>query len=312
MTHHLTIENLSYTAWANNVRLSNGELELVATLDVGPRIIRFGRVGKPNVFGEFEEQLGHAGETKWMLRGGHRLWVAPENKPETYEPDNEPVGLDRLNDGIRLTQKTGVMTHLRKVMEIHMPEGRGDVIVDHRLVNEGSRTVECSAWGLSVMRKGGVAIVPLPAVIPHDESCRPNQNWSLWGYTDLTDPRFKIERGMLRIRQSGGAPFKIGLAQREGWTAYWVGGQLFMKWFAHSDAYRYPDGNVNFEVYTDERILELETLGPLVSLQPGDSVVHREVWRLHQDVPACDDAEDVARHILPLAADAAARALLAQ
>ena len=311
MTHHITIDIQPCGGWANNVRLSNGEIELVASLDVGPRILRFAHVGGPNAFGDFPEQLGRVGESKWMLRGGHRLWVAPERKPETYEPDNEPVGMDRLADGVRLTQKTGVMTHLRKVMELRIPAGGNAVVVDHRLVNEGSRAVECAAWGLSVMRQGGVAIVPLPKLVPHDDRCTPNQNWSLWSYTDLTDSRFRMDRGMLRISQApNGEPFKIGLAQREGWAGYWADGQLFLKWFRHADECRYPDGNVNFEVYTDPRILEMETLGPLALLEPGASVSHREVWALHRDVPACGNANEVSRHIFPLARDSGAQSLL--
>ena len=44
--------------WKKCVRLSNGVIELIGTLDVGPRIIRFGFVGDENQFCEFVEQMG--------------------------------------------------------------------------------------------------------------------------------------------------------------------------------------------------------------------------------------------------------------
>jgi hypothetical protein len=34
-------------------------------------------------------------------------------------------------------------------------------------------------------------------------------------------------------------------------------------------------------VYVDDRFIELETLGPLVTLEPGATTTHREQWSLH-------------------------------
>src|SRR5687767_10018651 len=34
-----TVEKTAYGGWANNLKLSNGEAEVVLTLDVGPRVI---------------------------------------------------------------------------------------------------------------------------------------------------------------------------------------------------------------------------------------------------------------------------------
>src|SRR5262245_44425478 len=92
-----TIEVVDYKGWKNNLKLSNGESELVITLDVGPRIIRYGFRGGPNVFKEFDEQIGKSGEKEWMIRGGHRLWHAPEEVRRTYELDNSPVKWEKLN-----------------------------------------------------------------------------------------------------------------------------------------------------------------------------------------------------------------------
>ena len=80
-----------FHGWKNNLRLTNGEVELIVTLDVGPRVIRYGYVDGPNVFKEYEDQLGKSGEVEWQIRGGHRLWVAPEDLTRTYAPDNQPV-----------------------------------------------------------------------------------------------------------------------------------------------------------------------------------------------------------------------------
>jgi hypothetical protein len=47
---------------------------------------------------------------------------------------------------------------------------------------------------------------------------------------------------------------------------------------------RYPDGGCNFELFTNPEFLELETLGPLVELKPGEMAEHVERWWLFEGV----------------------------
>ncbi|HXF27943.1 MAG TPA: hypothetical protein VN610_11740, partial [Bryobacteraceae bacterium] len=93
------VEKINYHGWPNSYRITNGTVELIALTDVGPRIIRYGFVGGQNLFKEFEEQLGKSGESTWEARGGHRLWMSPEDKVLTYAPDNSPVQFKVLKDG---------------------------------------------------------------------------------------------------------------------------------------------------------------------------------------------------------------------
>jgi len=52
------IVKTDYKGWPNCYRMTNGEIELIATQDVGPRIIRIGFVGADNIFGEMADQVG--------------------------------------------------------------------------------------------------------------------------------------------------------------------------------------------------------------------------------------------------------------
>src|SRR5918912_4599559 len=83
----VTIEKTSYAGWPNCYRVTNGEVELIVTTDVGPRVIRYAFVGGQNIFKEFKEQLGRSGEKEWQARGGHRIWISPEAVPESYALD---------------------------------------------------------------------------------------------------------------------------------------------------------------------------------------------------------------------------------
>ncbi len=276
------MEHIAHNDWDKNARLACGEADLIATLDVGPRILRFGFRGERNLLAEIAGQQGGRGEADWMIRGGHRLWAAPESKPETYEPDNDPVRAEPLHGGgVRLTPPVGKLTGLQKIMELVPLPAQNGVEVRHALLNRSDRAIAVAPWALTVMAPGGTAVVPLPAKIPHTERLTHNQEWSLWAYTDLTDPRLALGSRFVLLRHDPArGPVKIGMAHREGWAAYAQDGAVFVKRFERLDGAVYPDGNVNFEMFANEDFLELESLGPLTELQPGQSVAHRETWSL--------------------------------
>jgi len=98
------MEKINYQGWPNCYRLFNECIELIATTDIGPRIIRFGFVGQQNEFAEFAHMIGRTGGNEWRGYGGHRLWHAPEAQPRSYIPDNEPITIEQHDDFIRLIQ----------------------------------------------------------------------------------------------------------------------------------------------------------------------------------------------------------------
>ena len=280
---HCVTEKIAYSGWKKCFRLSNGSIELIVTADVGPRIIKLAYCGDKNFFAEIKKQIGRSGEKQWMIRGGHRLWIAPEKKPTTYDLDNDPVDIKLIKNGIKTIEKKGVLSGCQKKMTIRMDPLKDDVTVLHKITNQSRRAIEMAPWALSAMAPGGMAVIPLPARIPHSSEVLPNQEWTLWGYTDLTDSRFTIGATHIFFRHdSQKGPNKLGLLQKEGWSAYVLNGNLFIKTVPYVKGAVYPDGNVNFETFSDEQILELETLGPLCKLRPGKTVRHIEKWSLHK------------------------------
>jgi len=297
----MIVEDIEYNGWKNNIRVANKEIELICTKDIGPRIIRLGFINSRNIFGELPGQQGGAGEDEWILRGGHRLWIAPEEKPKTYELDNSPIEVEKTDSGIKTIQPVGPLSNIKKTMEISLSDERNEVSILHRLSNKGNSPVELSSWALTVMAREGTAIIPLPEKISHSDRLTHNQEWSLWGYTDFSDDRWRFGSRYIFFRQDPAkGPNKLGIMHREGWVAYLLEGILFVKCFTAQEGLPYPDGGVNFETFANEDILELESLSPLVVLQPGESVEHTERWLLYRDVGYCESDEDVDTNILPL------------
>src|ERR1700685_3865918 len=150
------VEKIEYNGWRNSYRVSNDEVELVVTSDVGPRVIRFGFVGGQNLFKEFAEQLGGTGEQKAQLRGGDRVWKAPEDPVATWAPDNVPVAVQITGTGVVATAPVELLTGLQKTIAVEMAATGTLVTVTHRITNKTLFPLEFAPWALTMMAPGGV------------------------------------------------------------------------------------------------------------------------------------------------------------
>jgi hypothetical protein len=283
----MTIEKTNYHGWANSYRISNGEVEAIVTGDVGPRIIRFGFTGGQNFFREFEDQLGRAGEPEWQPRGGHRLWMAPEDPVLSYPADNFPVDIALSNDGLTATAPVEPLTGLEKQIAVRMEATGTNVEVVHRIRNAGSAPCRVAPWALSMMARGGYGIHGFPPRGTHPEMLAPTNPLVMWAFTDLSDPRWTFTSRYMVLRQDPAAPAaqKLGTYNARTWGAYLLNGELFLKRYDAVDGpSAYPDFGCSYETFTNADILELETLGPLATLQPGESLTHTERWSAFRGV----------------------------
>ena len=297
------MEYIAYGGWPNCIRLSSGPIELVATTDVGPRIIRLGFAGENNLFKEFPEQMGKTGGEEWRSYGGHRLWHAPEVIPRTYEPDNGPVQTQWDGNCLTLTQDVEPSTGIQKEMRVCFLGDGATIRLEHILTNTRPWDITLSPWALSVMAQGGRAIVPQEEFISHSDKLLPARPLVLWHYTDMSDARWIWGKQYIQLIQdpkAGEDCQKAGLLNKQGWAAYVLNGTVFIKRFPFCDGMPYPDYGCNTELYTDGAILEAETLGPMTLLPAdGGMVTHVEHWGLFKaDIP--HDDSGIAKTLLPL------------
>jgi hypothetical protein len=288
------IDFAAFHGWSNNLRLHNGIAELIITLEVGPRILSYTRGGGFNPLRIYDDQAGGSQEPSWKIRGGHRLWIAPEDRTSTYYPDNAPVAWEPLGEhSVRLTPPAERTTELQKQIDVTLGPHDTGVTLVHRIKRLGTTPITLAPWALTVMTTGGVAFMPQPELGEHPRDLLPNRKVVLWPYTDLSDPRWRFGRRYVRLHQDPArGPTKIGLADPLGWCAYLVNTVCFVKRYAWDLNAPYPDGGCNFETFSSAKMLELESLGPLTRLQPGESVEHTEHWELHDAPPALAEQSD--------------------
>jgi hypothetical protein len=283
----MKIEKTNYRGWANSYWITNGEVEAIVTGDVGPRIMRYGFVGGQNFFREFDDQLGRSGEADWQPRGGHRLWVGPEDPVMSYAPDNGPVDIAVTDNSIVSTEPVEPLTGLEKQITVRMAATGTGVEVVHRIRNAGSAPYRLAPWALSMMARGGYGIHGFPPRGTHPEMLAPTNPLVMWAFTDLSDPRWTFLKRHVVLRQDpqNPVPQKVGTFNAQTWGAYLLNGELFVKRFdASGGPGEYPDFGCSYETFTNADILELETLGPLVTLPPGESLTHTERWSAHRKV----------------------------
>jgi hypothetical protein len=283
----ISINKVNYQGWANCWRVSNSEVELVLTGDVGPRVMRYGFAGGQNFFKEFADQMGKTGEAAWQPRGGHRVWIAPEDIVKSYAPDNSPVAIEVQGDAITCTGPVEALTGMEKKITVKMAERGTGVELIHEIRNAGAEPYRLAPWVLTMLAQGGTGIHGFPPRGTHPEMLEPTNPLVMWAFTHLDDPRWRLSRKYLVLRQDpkNTNPQKLGTYNRHTWGAYLLNGELFVKRYeAVAAPAEYPDFGCTFETFTNADILELETLGPLTTLGPGQSVSHTERWSAHRNV----------------------------
>jgi hypothetical protein len=291
----------SFAGWEKNLKLFNDSVEVIITLEVGPRIISYRPLEGRSVFKLVDEEAGKSNEEGWKIRGGHRLWIAPEDFGKkdglTYAPDNSPVE-HAIDDEFtaRISHVIEGPAKIRREMVITLERTGPKVTVEHRITNQSGASLELAPWGVSVMAPGGYAVIPQPPFGTHPQDYVPNRAIIAWPFTDLTDERLRIGQRIMWLRhQANRPPIKFGLRHTEGWAAYVLGDHLFMKSVPFIAGETYPDLGSNFEAFTNSELLELETLGPLKRILAGETIVHKESWVVFAKflVPNLQEEEEI-------------------
>jgi hypothetical protein len=291
--------------------MHNGTVEVIILTDVGPRIIFYGFRGGENQFHEVPGHAGTTGAKEYVAYGVQRLWVSPEVE-RTYYPDNAACEVEEIEGGVRVTppvESSSPGTNLQKEMEVRLDPSGSRVRVTHRITNRNHQATQLAPWAIAMMAPGGRAILPLPPKAALDmEHLLPVGLFAVWSYTDFADPRWRLGTKYLQLSQEAQPKGRFreqmgGIFNPAGWGAYLRKGILFVKRVSVVEGACYPDRGCNFELYSDPEFLELETLGPLVNLLPGQSVTHQEEWQLSQvgppDVPPGEEEDWIDELILP-------------
>ena len=284
----MSLQTIEYKGWKDCLLLENGDIELVVSVGLGPRVLSFKRKDGANFFKNFDDQMANISQDTWQSYGGHRLWHAPEVWTRTYYPDVQPVKYEWDGSRLTLTCETETVSRLQKEIVIDFPASGSLVKVTHRIYNRGPWAVKFAPCG--------TVIVPQEPFVPHGpgagQSFAAGRPIVLWQFTNMADPRFVWGKRFICMSQNDAYPTKqkFGALVKPGWAAYAFGSELFIKHFPFIDGAPYTDYGCNAEFYTEPGMLEVESIGPEASVEPGDFAEHIETWQIEQLEASKDDA----------------------
>ncbi|MDB6113308.1 MAG: hypothetical protein JWQ83_2197 [Lacunisphaera sp.] len=267
------------------IELRTASVRLVAITVKGPRIAFWGRPGGRNLL------LWAPGKYRrgaWDMMGGHRLWAArpgADEAEETYAADNGPCTVKISARGFTVIGAPDPALNIRRGFTVTMlADGR--IALDHFLRNDSDMLWSGGLWAITCTVPSARSTYLLPL-----------GDGSAWDYATIVafhtwggghggkgfdDPQFKFTREALVLRPSGRENKRM-LKADAGIMALHDPAQklLFAKHSAYDPAGNYPLGT-NLALYIGPKnfMVEMETMGPAVTLKPGQTLKHRETWLL--------------------------------
>ena len=287
---NINYKEIEYKNFGKCLSINNGTIELIITLDIGPRVISFRMLNDENIFFEdIDRELytKHPDMDKffgegatWQGLGGHRLWRAPESY-STYYPEDEPAQYVIKNNTFKFIQNTQIYNEVQLSFTLSFVSDNSVEFLG-TIENKSNKEKTLSAWSLSMCKGPGIEILQLPK---DASGFAPRVQYSIWGFgAKNNDPRafYGNDYFSLKMEPGNQEAYKIGLRLKPGKVLYLNNDYAFITSFDRNDDMMYPDNNVNYETYTKDLFLEVETLSPLKTLKPNESQIIKEVWTLNK------------------------------
>jgi hypothetical protein len=275
------------------VWLEDDSIRLGVATGFGPRVVWCSRPDGPNLLAELDDMALEVGDgRRYLLRGGHRLWVGPELPELTYQPDDEPVRVVRTDHAVTVVGRAddfGIV----KTIAVSLAPGGGHAIVDHTVKGTATATLDVAPWAITQLRPGGVGVLPLGLPGGPTSPFQAAHQIVVWPYTDAADPALHIGPAEVTVTTDVVSSTKIGSPLLRGWLACVFDELVFVKRARVSSGERFVDLGATGQIYASGDFMELETLGPIGSVAGNTTIHHREVWELH-DRPTGDPLGAVA------------------
>jgi hypothetical protein len=281
----VAIQRIDYRGWPDSILLGNGLVEAVIVPAVG-RVMQFRLAGTSE--GPFWENPGFAGQrlapdpNGWVNYGGDKAWPAPQGAWAHFAGHlwPPPGGFDGLPttpviDGFSVTLVSpvdpgfGICVRRR----VELDPNRPVMTITTSFEKKSGPPSEIGVWVITQLNDP----VEIHVLVPNPSGPRV-------GYNRLSEelpPNLREVDGRLIITRDPHAKHKIGA--RSG-TLVWVGRNEVLRIdSAPVPGGKYPDGGSSAEVYTNSDPLpyvELEMLGPLVTLEPGHTIERVSTYSL--------------------------------
>ena len=263
--------------------------------DCGPRIAFLGKPDGANLLFQDTEDRGRG---DWRLMGGHRVRPTrpgADESEDAYRPDNAPCEVEIEDDVLTAVAPTDDLLRIRRGIRV-TPLGDGSLSVENFITNAGDMLYSGGVWALTCTEPAQGRRYGIPLGDGSCWDCFRIVMFRSWGgghTSRFDDPQIRFTEDMLLVDPQGIETKRMIEAPR-GIIAMDAPDQdtTFLKKTAYDREARYPLGcNMAFYVGPDNFMVEMETLGPEVTLRPGETAHNVEQWLLTDRAIRLDHAE---------------------
>lgn len=296
----MELTEMEYENFGRCIRIQNGMIDCIVTIEKGPRMVRFGFIGEKNILytdpeRKYKRQSDScAAELEknafYYLYGGHRLQLC--QTPQVNFADNSPVVYSVSEEGVTFIPPKLKQMEIQLSYEILMGEEAHDIMIVHTAKNCSKEPMVFALLPATAVEGSGVAVVPQSH---QDHPGRPDRTLNLWPDTDIGDKRIFYGNRFLAVRQEPGneKPLRIGTNNFPGWIAYAGTGFTLVKRFVATPQAAYPDSGSSTEIRLTPDFAELCTLSPMYQVKPGETVKHVEnLFISHAEKPPAFSGEN--------------------
>lgn len=295
-------ERTRYHAWDDALRLRNRHIEVIAVPAVG-RVLSFRFHDGENVFWEDTTLRGKRGDAtgkEWINFGGDKTWPSPEAEWKKFTGSPKwmpPAAFDALPVEGRTEGNTLVLTSpvdaaygIRTVRRIALAPDAAEMSIETTYERISGTPAKIAIWVITQFVDPVAVYVPIGfrSVFPQGHYVFGTMPW-----TEAT-----ATENLIRITRDAKAPHKLG---SDADRMLWIGkSALCLVSTPRVRGAEYPDRGASAEVYTNpdpKAYVELETLGPLALLKPGDRISQTNTYLLQRRV-AGETPEAAAKRVL--------------
>ncbi len=283
-----------YHGW-DAYKLDNGTATAVVVPSIA-RIMDFRLDGGDNVIWQNESMLGKESivtNSDWQNFGGVRLSVSPQAKwgwPPDPLLDRGACKADIISGVLNIKGEPAPVLGVRLDRAIWMDKKSSSLHLRYSMQNISSNAVSWGIWNIVQLKAGGKILLPAPKDAKIWEATE-KEGTGIWNPIKGGVFKFWRQENDMFVMQHTNQTSKIFATSSDGWVAYVYGDTVYVLSFNANQNAKYPAGEGNAEVYTNGSYVELEHIGPLVNLAPGETTVLDEQWQMFKLDKKCNDEE---------------------
>jgi hypothetical protein len=271
--------------YKNCIELKNKYVTVIIDPNVGGRILAYTLKGK-NILFENTSLNGRTwkkGEKTFEVSGG-RFDIGPEQTTPFRESFfNTWQGEITSKKSVKLISQKDTVLGVQLIREFFLDENSSHLKCVQHIKNISKQVQHYAYWSRTFAKGGGICLVPLN---PNSRLPKGFANYhyktTLIDFNPKNEDVLRVREGILEILDTPKYP-KFVIDSNQGWIAYnSKDNLLFIKKFEANKNVIYGDlmnNQVSIWYYKDEKC-EIEPIGPLEKILPGEIVSYTEDWWL--------------------------------